>query len=116
MDQFVPEVGPDDVERVLRRDFPAEAQDELRRMIEQVEVIEKNRVVLGCMKSAAGNVEQLKRNLGEASGYYREILGEAEYPNWIKKMFRIERLSEAEKEKIIEKDKAQYLDWFNRKA
>ena len=85
-------------------------------MIEQVEVMEKNRVVLGCMKCAARDVENLKRNLGEASGYYREILGEAEYPNWIKKMFRIERLSEAEKEKIIEKDKAQYLDWLNRKA
>jgi len=85
-------------------------------MIERLEVREKNRVVLGCMKCAARDVGKLKRNLGEASGYYREILGEAEYPNWIKKMFRIERLSEAEKTRIIEKDKAQYLDWINRKA
>lgn len=101
---------------MLRRDFPAEAQDELRRLIEQVEVIEKHRVVLACMKCAAGDVGKLKGNLNEASGYYRELLGEAEYPHWMKKMFRIERLPEAEKAKIIEKDKAQYLNWLNRKT
>jgi hypothetical protein len=34
MDQFTPDVGPDDVERILRRDFPADAWDDLRRRIE----------------------------------------------------------------------------------
>lgn len=116
MSQFVPTATPEDVERVLRRDFPAEAVDELRRLIEQVEVREKDRVMLACMKSAAGDVVKLKGNLNNASGYWREILGEAEYPNYTKKMFRIDRLPEAERAKIVEKDKVQYLAWFNRKA
>ena len=112
--QYVPEVGHEDVERILRRDFPVEAQDELRQLIEVVEVGEKDRVVLACMKNAAGDVQELKGNLAEASGYYREIIGEAEYPNYLKKMFRIDRLSEDEKAKIIEKDKIQYLKWLTR--
>jgi len=116
VDQFVPEVSREDVERILKRDFPVEVRDELREMIEQIDVIEKNRVILACMKNAAGDVRKLKSNLGEAEGYYREIIGEAEYPNYLKKMFRIDKLSEVEKAKIIDKDKIQYLNWFNRGA
>ena len=116
MGQFVPEVSHEDVERILKRDFPLEAQREISQAIEQVHVTEKNRVVLACMKNAAGNVQKLKSNLAKASGYYREIIGEAEYPNYLKKMFRIEKLSEAEKAAIIEKDKNQYLNWFNRRG
>lgn len=114
MDQFVPDVNQEDIERILKRDFPAEAWDALRTMIEQVEVREKDRVVLACMKCAAGDVGKLKGNLSQAGGYYREIIGEAEYPCYTKKMFRIDRLSEAEQAKIIEKDKTQYLNWLNR--
>ena len=114
MSQFVPDVLSEDVERILERDFPAEARDKLRRLIEQIQLIEKLRVVVACMKNAAGDAQKLKNNLGQAEGYYRETLSEAEYPNYEKKMFRIDKLSEAEKAKIIEKDKAQYLSWFNR--
>ena len=115
MNQFVPEVSPEDVERVLRRDFPAETQDEIRKLIEQVEVREKDRIILACLKIAAGDLARARGELANASGWWREILGEAEYPNYTKKMFRIDKLSEAEQAKIIEKDKAQYLAWFNRK-
>lgn len=47
-------------------------------------------------------------------GYYREIISEAEYPFYTKKMFRIDKLTGQEKADIIEKDKKQYLNWFNR--
>ena len=66
------------------------------------------------MKNAAGDVQRRKGDLAEAGGYYREILGEAEYPRYVKQMFRIDRLSADERAKIIGKDKAQYLSWLNR--
>ena len=66
MDQFVPDVILEDVERILERDFPAETRAELRRLIEQIQVVEKLRVVVACMKNAAGDVQKLKNNLGEA--------------------------------------------------
>ena len=115
MSQFVPQVSEEDIERVLRRDFPAEHHQELWEMIQRVEVREKPRVILACMKNAGGDVQKLKGNLNEASGYYREIIGEAEYPFYSKKMFRIDKLSEPEIAAIIEKDRKQYLDWCNRK-
>ena len=114
MDQFVPEVSDSDVERILQRDVPLEEQEVIRRLIRQLEVREKPRVVLACLKNSSGDVEKIKRNLAEASGYYREHIGEAEYPNYMKKVFRIEQLSEAEKSSIIEKDKNQYLAWLHR--
>jgi hypothetical protein len=51
--------------------------------------------------------------LTNAEGYYREIIGEAEYPNYLKKAFRMDKLSADEKSRIIEKDKAQYLQWLH---
>ena len=115
MDQFIPQVTQEDVERVLQRDFSAEHWREIREMIQKVRVREKDRVMLACMKVAAGDVQKLKRNLNEAAGYYREIVGEAEYPFYVKKIFRIDKLNEKEKADIVEKDKKQYLDWLNRK-
>jgi hypothetical protein len=88
----------------------------LRELIRKTEVREKDRVVLACMKNAGGNVLKLKANLNDASGWYRELLGEAEYPFYMKKIFRIDLRSEDEKAKIIEKDKNQYLTSLNRDA
>jgi hypothetical protein len=115
VDQFIPQVTQEDIERVLQRDFSAEHWREIREMIQKVRVREKDRVMLACMKVAAGDVQKLKRNLNEAAGYYREIVGEAEYRFYVKKIFRIDKLNEKEKADIVEKDKKQYLDWLNRK-
>jgi hypothetical protein len=116
VDQFTPQVTQEDIERVLQRDFPATHWQEIREMIQQCQVREKDRVMLACMKAAGGDIQKLKRNLNESAGYYREIIGEAEYPFYVKKMFRIDKLTEKEKADIIEKDKKQYLDWLNRKS
>jgi hypothetical protein len=114
MEQFVPHVSESDVERLIQRDFALDEQVEIRGLIKQLDVREKARVVLACLKNSGGDVEKLKYNLAEASGYYREHIGEAEYPNYMKKVFHIDKLSEAEKSKIFEKDKHQYLAWLHR--
>jgi hypothetical protein len=82
-------------------------------MIRGVDVREKPRGILACLKNARGKIDELKGELGNAEGYWREIIGEAEYPNYTKKMFRIDRLPAEEQERIIEKDKRQYLEWLN---
>src|SRR5262245_22483965 len=114
MSQYVPSVSDQDVERIVRRDYPAELHVDIHRMIRDVEVREKPRVILACLKNANGKLEKLQGELANASGWWREIIGEAEYPNYTKKMFRIERLSADEKERIIERDKNQYLQWLHR--
>jgi hypothetical protein len=114
MDQYVPYVTDSDVERIIARDIPKEFQEEIRVLIRMIKVSEKARVVLACLKNSGSDVNNLKSSLSEASGYYREIVGEAEYPNYMKKAFHIHKLSEAEKCKIIENDKNQYFAWLNR--
>jgi hypothetical protein len=106
MEQFHPDVTKADVERVLQRDFPVEHLPELRELIRKTQVREKDRVILACMKNAGGDVLKLKANLNDASGWY---------PFYMKKIFRIDLLSEDEQAKIIEKDKNQYLSWLNRR-
>jgi transposase-like protein len=46
-------------------------------MIRDVEVREKPRVILACLKNANGNLEKLQAELANAAGYWREIIGEA---------------------------------------
>jgi hypothetical protein len=113
MGQYVPEVSDSDVERVLRRDYAAEDHAAIREMIAGIEVREKTRIVMACLKNGKGDLTRLKGDLANAEGWWREIISEAEYPNYTKKMFRIDRIPEDEQQRIIEKDKAQYLKWLN---
>ncbi|MGH8482231.1 MAG: hypothetical protein ACRES8_07215 [Nevskiaceae bacterium] len=112
MSQYVPTVTEADIERIVRRDYPAESWATIQEMIRCIDVREKPRVVAACLKNGQGTWQKLKGELTNASGWWREIVGEAEYPNYTKKMFRIDRLPLEEKERIIEKDKNQYLKWF----
>lgn len=114
MEQFVPHVSESDVERIIQRELPVEERDGIREVIRRLEVREKARVVIACLKNSGGDIAKLKRNLAEASGYYREHIGEAESPNYVKKIFGIDKLSEAEIARIMEQDKNQYLAWLHR--
>ena len=113
--QPTPTVTEDDVIRIVRRDYPAGLVDEILALIAAVEVREKARVVLGCLKIANGDLDRLRRELKDASGYYREILGEAEYPLATKRWSRIESFSDDEVRAIYEKDWRQYSEWLARR-
>ena len=114
MRQPTPSVTADDVERIVRRDFPAHVVDDILALIATVEVREKPRVVLACLKVADSNLDRLRATLADASGYYRELLAEAEYPLATRRWFRIDSLSEDEVRAIYEKDWRQYSDWLTR--
>jgi len=112
--QYVPDVTEADIERVVRRDYPPEALAAIEALVRDVEVIEKPRVIMACLKNANGDFEKLKGELHNASGWWREIISDAEYPNYTRQWFRINKLSEEEQQRIIEKDKNQYLAWLRR--
>lgn len=114
--QYVPSVSERDIERIVQRDYPSDLHAAIHEMIRGIEVREKPRVIVACLKNANGNFERLKGELTNASGWWREIIGEAEYPNYTKKMFRIDRLPADEKERIIDKDRTQYLAWLHRRG
>jgi hypothetical protein len=114
MRQYIPNVSDADIERIVQRDYPPELHGVIHQLIGGIEVGEKARVIMACLKNANGNFEKLRGDLANASGWWREIISEAEYPNYTAKMFRIDRLSTQERERIIEEDKSQYLAWLQR--
>jgi hypothetical protein len=65
-------------------------------------------------KNAAVNVAALREQLEHASGYYREIIGDAEYPNATKRWSRLDALPQAERQSIFDKDWRQYQEWLHR--
>lgn len=111
-----PTVDDQDVERIVRRDYPAEMVDSILGLITAVEVWEKPRVVLACLKVAGGDFDRLRKQLDDASGYWREILSEAEYPLATRRLFRLDSLSDEEVRTIYDKDWRQYSEWLNRKT
>jgi hypothetical protein len=51
-----------------------------------------------------------------ASGWYREILSDAEYPLATKRLFRLDALSDQERSSIYQRDWNQYVAWLGRDA
>jgi hypothetical protein len=112
--QPTPSVTESDVERIVRRDYPANVAGDILELIATVSVREKARVVLACLKIARGDLDRLRANLSSASGYYRELLSEAEYPSATKRWSRIQSLPEDEVRAIYDKDWRQYCEWLTR--
>ena len=104
----------EDVERVVRRDFPLELTEPILQRIATIDVREKARVMLACLKIAAGSHDRLQSELRDAAGYYREILSAAEYPMATKRWSRMQTLSDQERASIFAKDWKQYSDWLGR--
>jgi hypothetical protein len=114
VDQFIPEVYEGDVLRVAYRDFPSDIHADILELIAGNNVQLSPRILLACLKIANGKLQILKEQLSDASGYHREIICRAEYPNYTPKSTQMDRLSEDEQRAIIQLDKSQYLEWLNR--
>jgi len=116
--QPTPTVTRADVERVVRRDFPAEPVSEVLALLDGYGVEawqrEPDRVQLAALKLATGSLDHLRCQVERAKCDYRDVLAPAEYPGYTKRMFRIAALPENEQQRIIEGDWKQYRDWLTR--
>jgi hypothetical protein len=114
--QPTPVVDMNDVERVVAREYPPDLAAEIHGRIGALEVREKARVVLACLKVAKREYGRLRRALADAPGYWRELLSEAEYPLATKRWSRMKQLSEQERSSIYLRDWSQYVAWLGRAA
>ena len=116
--QPTPNVASADVERIVRRDFPADRNAELLAMLNEygrdVSQLEPFRVRLAVLKLAAGNIERLRYEIEGAKCDYRDVLGPAEYPGYCKRVRRSGDLPPNEEQRIIDSDWSQYQDWLTR--
>jgi hypothetical protein len=116
--QPTPTVTGADVERVVRRDFPADRAEQVLAMLDEYGKEdwqrEPHRVRLAVLKLAAGDIERLRYEIEGAKRDYRDVLGPAEYPGYSRVMFRIAKLAQDEQQRIIDADWKQYQDWLTR--
>lgn len=116
MNQPIPSVTVEDVERIVRRDFPADAFDKVMAMLAEYGTLawqrEPVRVRLAALKLAKGKISELRRHVELAKVDYRDVLAPAEYPNYLLKGPDVERMPEVRRNQVIEDDWNQYTAWL----
>jgi hypothetical protein len=116
--QPTPDVTSDDVDRIVRRDFPNEQFAPITALLNEYGHEkwhrESSRVRLAVLKLAHGSVEKLRVHIEAAKSDYRDVLAAAEYPDYCKIGFRITELPADEQRRIINRDWKQYEDWLRK--
>jgi hypothetical protein len=116
--QPTPKVTGADVERIVRRDYPAERVPEVLAILDEYGretwQRESHRVRLAALKLATGSVERLHCEIEGAKRDYRDVLAAAEYPGYFRQVPGPGRLPTEEVQQIIDADWKQYQDWFTR--
>jgi hypothetical protein len=70
-------------------------------------------VQLAILKLSAGGVHRVSELVALARKDFRDVLGPAEYPQQLALGFTgLDRLPDAERRRIQEEDRAQYLEWL----
>jgi hypothetical protein len=117
--QPVPRCVAEDVERIVRRDFPPGQHDLVRSMLDEYGTEkwhrEEVRVRLAILKLAAGRFDEVQPHVDMAKQDYRDVLAYAEYPNYMRGVPPSEKISEAKREEKINQDWQQYQDWLYRR-
>jgi hypothetical protein len=116
--QPVPSVSRVDVDRIVRRDFPADRRAEAFALLDgygpDPSQRAPDRVHLAALKLAAGCIDALRARIEDAKRDYRDVIGAAEYPGYMERGSRIRRTSANERQRIIDADWQQYQEWLAR--
>jgi hypothetical protein len=101
----------EDVKRIVRREFPAQNEDEILKLLDSYGTEsyhrERERVQLAVLKLAEGNIDDLLHYLSAAIVDYRDVLIWAEYA-------RANDYPASEKETHDRLDREEYQSWFER--
>lgn len=116
--QPVPIITNADVERLVRREFPAGQVEQVLAVLREYGVEgwhrETDRVRAAILKLADGKLEELRRHLDCAKSDYRDVLAYAEYPNYFKETTFVAGMREEEVEKIVAEDWRAYQEWLSK--
>ena len=118
-EQRTPLVSRDDVQRVVRRDFPAADYSAALLLLEVYSSklggeAGEARVRLAALKLARGDLKELGRHIAAAKQDYRDVLAAAEYPAASISWSAMDALSDGERQKIYDSDWDQYQQWLVR--
>jgi hypothetical protein len=115
MKQPVPTVNHADVERIVRRDFPADLGRAVLAVLsgyDSKSAAGPYRVQLAVLKLAAGSFDALGHLVELAKIDYRDVLSAAEYPGYSRQGFNTSLMSSEEVRLTIDQDWKQYMSWL----
>lgn len=113
--QPVPRVELEDVERVVRRDYPETQFDSVMAVLREYKSQrERSRVLLATLKLANGNLDELRKHIGTALQDFRDVLAPAEYPEYWRRGSSGLRMAGNEGDQVIDSDWEQYEAWLKR--
>jgi hypothetical protein len=114
--QPVLDVSRADVERVVRRDFPAERATEVLAVLDQYGAEpwheERDRVHLAALKLAAGDVDRLRARIAGGRIDARDLIAAAEYPAAMRLWSHGAAVPDEEARPVIDADCRQYREWL----
>jgi len=114
VEQPTPDVTEADVERILRRDFPAKDVTRVESLLRELGPRMSARVVLAVLKLSNGSIQAVRENVEAARLDWRDIIAEAEYPTYLRRVPGAGRLSPQQRDQIIQADWEQYARWLKR--
>lgn len=110
----VPKVSQQDVERVVRREFPSERTEAIREIVTEAGATAW-RVHLAILKLSEGSIERLRAFTDLAKHDFRDVIAPAEYPGMCQLgLTAAARLPPDEKQRLLDDDWKQYCDWLVR--
>jgi len=112
-----PEVTSNDVERIVRRDFPGGQFDAVMEVLKQYGTEkwqrERARVQLAVLKVADRDLDKLQRVIEAAARDYRDVLVAAEYPEYWRRTSSVANPAAIDREEVIDRDWEQYQSWLS---
>ena len=112
------DVTPDDVARVVRRDFAPDDVPAALALVAEYGIEdherEPDRVRAATLKLARGDLTRLRQQVSQAKMDYRDVLSEAEYPMASRQWGRMKKMTDEEQQKIYDADQRQYHEWLTR--
>lgn len=114
MNQENSDISNDDIHRIVTRDFPeSEVALVFQTLAQYTGDSEKgrNRIHAAILKLSKGEVERVAEYTMIALHDYRDVIAEAEYPNYSK--CALTELGVSERDRLLLADQEQYKQWFN---
>ena len=116
--QPVPQISAEDVDRLIRRDFPLEQFADVKAVLTEYQSgpwkVSADRVRMAVLKLSDGDLTRLRTHIEMAKRDFRDVLAYAEYPAYMRTGFGVGNLPKTEQSRIIDRDWQQYEEWLRK--
>ncbi len=117
--QPIPDIKPEDIDRIVRRDFPESHYDAVLEILHEYGSEKWHRdgwrVKAAVLKIANGKLHELRIAMDTAKRDYRDVLLAAEYPEYGRQtLYSARAFGRAEPDQVIDRDWDQYKAWLER--